>query len=373
MPRPPPVRVPSRITTTVVRVPIRTDRHPNSIQEASVTSPTTPRAVTRADVARYAGVSTSVVSYVVHDGPRPVAAETAARVRDAIRVLGYRPNASAQALRTGSSKMLGLIVPELDNPLWSEVAIAVEQAAADRGYDVLISSSDGDVALERDRMRSLSARQVDGLIVTSIMTRPDLSTVVDPGLPMVLLNTFFEVPEFASTGVDARRGAFDGTAHLAGHGYSSIGLVIGHAGSDTDLREQGWQDALREHGVQDGPIVRTEFSRAGGYTAGLRMFGSANRPRAVFVSSDMQAVGVLRALYELGLSAPTDVAIVSFDGTAEADFTNPQLTAVRQPIDAMAAGAVDRVLGRVAGEQWHRDLVPAELVLGASCGCDVRR
>jgi LacI family transcriptional regulator len=354
-------------------VPIRTDRHPNSIQEASVTSPTTPRAVTRADVARYAGVSTSVVSYVVHDGPRPVAAETAARVRDAIRVLGYRPNASAQALRTGSSKMLGLIVPELDNPLWSEVAIAVEQAAAARGYDVLISSSDGDVALERDRMRSLSARQVDGLIVTSIMTRPDLSTVVDPGLPMVLLNTFFEVPDFASTGVDARRGAFDGTAHLAGHGYPSIGLVIGHAGSDTDLREQGWQDALREHGVQDGPIVRTEFSRAGGYTAGLRMFGSANRPRAVFVSSDMQAVGVLRALYELGLSAPTDVAIVSFDGTAEADFTNPQLTAVRQPIDAMAAGAVDRVLGRVAGEQWHRDLVPAALVLGASCGCDVRR
>ncbi|MBA8990931.1 LacI family transcriptional regulator [Curtobacterium pusillum] len=338
-----------------------------------MSNPSSPRAVTRADVARYAGVSTSVVSYVVHDGPRPVAPATAARVRDAIRVLGYRPNASAQALRTGSSKMLGFVVPELDNPFWSEVADAVGHAAGARGYDVLMSSSHGDAALERDRMRSVSARQVDGLIVASVMTRPDLSTLVDPGLPMVLLNTFFEVPEFASTGVDALRGAHEGTTHLVSHGYRSIGLVIGHAGSDMDLREQGWQNALRDGGVQDGPIVRTDFSRAGGYAAGLRMFGAPNRPRAVFVSSDMQAVGVLRALYELGLSVPSDVAIVSFDGTAEADFTNPQLSTVRQPVAAMAAAAVDRVLSQEADGQWHRDLVPAELVLGASCGCDVRR
>jgi LacI family transcriptional regulator len=103
------------------------------------------------------------------------------------------------------------------------------------------------------------------------------------------------------------------------------------------------------------------------------MFGDETGPRAVFVSSDMQAVGVLRALWELGLRAPEDVAIVSFDGGAEADYTNPQLTTVRQPIETMATAAVDRVLGLDADNQWHRDLVPAELVLGASCGCDVRR
>ncbi|NQW90227.1 LacI family DNA-binding transcriptional regulator [Curtobacterium sp. VKM Ac-2861] len=339
---------------------------------APVSVPTTPRAVTRADVARYAGVSTSVVSYVVHDGPRPVAAATAARVRDAIRVLGYRPNASAQALRTGSSKMLGLIVPELDNPFWSELAVEVTHAAAARGYDVLLANSDGDASQERERLRSLSARQVDGIIVTSIMTHPDLSTVSDPGIPMVLLNTFFEVPEYASIGVDALRGAYDGTRHLVEHGYGSIGLVMGHAGS-MELREQGWMRALRDAGLPDGPIVRCDFTRRGGYEAGLRMFADGTGPRAVFVSSDMQAVGVLRALWELGLRAPEDVAIVSFDGGAEADYTNPQLTTVRQPIETMATAAVDRVLGLDADNQWHRDLVPAELVLGASCGCDVRR
>lgn len=334
--------------------------------------PTNPRAVTRADVARYAGVSTSVVSYVVHDGPRPVAAETAARVREAIRVLGYRPNASAQALRTGSSKMLGLIVPELDNPFWSELAVAVTHAAAARGYDLLIANSDGDAQQERERLRTLSARQVDGIIVTSIMTHPDLSSMTDPGIPMVLLNTFFEVPEYASIGVDALRGAREGTQHLIDHGYREIGLVMGHTGS-MELREQGWMQALRAAGLPDGPIVRCSFDRAGGYEAGLRLFDGGTGPRAVFVSSDLQAVGLLRALYELGLRAPDDVAVVSFDGVAEADYTNPQLTVVRQPVEAMAAAAVDRVLAREDPDGHHLDLVPAELVLGASCGCDVRR
>ncbi|MCL9665662.1 LacI family transcriptional regulator [Curtobacterium albidum] len=334
--------------------------------------PTNPRAVTRADVARYAGVSTSVVSYVVHDGPRPVAAETAARVREAIRVLGYRPNASAQALRTGSSKMLGLIVPELDNPFWSELAVAVTHAAAARGYDLLIANSDGDAQQERERLRTLSARQVDGIIVTSIMTHPDLSSMTDPGIPRVLLNTFFEVPEYASIGVDALRGAREGTQHLIDHGYREIGLVMGHTGS-MELREQGWMQALRAAGLPDGPIVRCSFDRAGGYEAGLRLFDGGTGPRAVFVSSDLQAVGLLRALYELGLRAPDDVAVVSFDGVAEADYTNPQLTVVRQPVEAMAAAAVDRVLAREDPDDHHLDLVPAELVLGASCGCDVRR
>jgi len=97
-----------------------------------------------------------------------------------------------------------------------------------------------------------------------------------------------------------------------------------------ELREQGWMRALRQAGLPDGPIVRTDFTRRGGYEAGIRMFADETGPRAVFVSSDMQAIGVMRALWELGLRVPEDVAIVSFDGAAEADYTNPQLTTVRR-------------------------------------------
>ncbi|MFZ7087252.1 LacI family DNA-binding transcriptional regulator [Curtobacterium sp. RRHDQ10] len=333
----------------------------------------TPARVTRTDVARYAGVSTSVVSYVVNEGPRPVAAATATRVREAIRVLGYRPNVSARALRTGSTRMLGLVVPELDNPLWSEIATQVERAAGARGYEVLISSSDGDPVVERDRIRTLSARQVDGLIVTSVETRPDLSAVADPGVPMVLLNTFSLVPDFASIGVDARRGAREATGHLVEHGHERVGLVIGRGGTSTEAREAGWRDALRAVELPDGPIARTTFDRPGGYAAGLRMFGDPDHPRAVFVSSDMQAVGLLRALDELGLSVPDDVAVVSFDGTIEADYTTPQLTVVRQPVPAMSAAAVEWVLTTGGQDTARRQLMAPELVLGRSCGCDVAR
>ncbi|PRY14673.1 LacI family DNA-binding transcriptional regulator [Kineococcus rhizosphaerae] len=321
--------------------------------------------VTRADVARYAGVSSAVVSYVVNDGPRPVAAATAARVREAIEVLGYRPNPSAQALRRGSSRLLGHVVPDLGNPLWAQFALAVEEVAAGRGYDVLLASTEGGAEAEHRRIETLVARGVDALIVTSVMARPDLVTRAGLGVPLVLLNTFFEVPGFPSLGFDALGGARTGTAHLLGHGRGPVGLVIG--GETGELREQGWRAAAREAGTPEGPIARGEFSRHGGYGAGLRLFGSPDRPRSVFVSSDLQAVGVLRALFELGLRVPEDVAVVSFDGTVETEFTNPQLTTVRQPVEAMARAAVARALD--GDTSTDRQVLPAELVVRGSCGC----
>ncbi|WP_316304514.1 LacI family DNA-binding transcriptional regulator, partial [Clavibacter michiganensis] len=166
------------------------------------------------DVARYAGVSTAVVSYVVNSGPRPVAEATAARVRDAIRVLGYRPNASARALRTGSTQMIGLVVPEIGNPHFAEMAVAVEQCAARHGHAVLLVNSGNDPQLERSLIRTLTARQVDGIIVSTVQHD---TTVVDPstlGVPVVLLNTFSAHDGVETVGVDAREGARIGVEHL---------------------------------------------------------------------------------------------------------------------------------------------------------------
>jgi LacI family transcriptional regulator len=124
-----------------------------------------PRVVTRTDVARLAGVSTAVVSYVVNDGPRPVAAHTAARVRDAIEVLGYRPNASARALKLGTTRVLGLVVPDASNPFYAELALEIERAATARGLALLVASSNSDLDLEARLIRNLAARQADGLMV----------------------------------------------------------------------------------------------------------------------------------------------------------------------------------------------------------------
>ena len=326
--------------------------------------------VTRADVARYAGVSSAVVSYVVNSGPRPVAPATSARVLEAVRVLGYRPNASARALRTGSTKLLGLVVPAIGNLLFAEMALGIESAAADRGYAVLLTSSEGDPDTERRHVLNLTARQIDGMLLTTAMSRPDLANLPLTGVPTVLIGAFEEVPGFVSVGVDAFGGAYDGTHHLVGHGHRSVALVIGGGRAAGDeLRERGWLQATRDAGLPDGAIAREAWSRAGGYAAGHRLFGGTSHPSAVFVSSDIQAVGLLRALHELGLRVPEDVAIVSFDGTEDSRYTSPQLTVVRQPVRAMAADAVARVLVPIGHDGREHVMHRAELIVRESCGC----
>ena len=119
------------------------------------------RPVTRADVARYAGVSTAVVSYVMNDGPKPVAAATAARVRRAIEVLGYRPNLSARALRSGSTRMLALVVSDISNPFFADYALQVQAEAGSRGYAVLMANAHGDPAMESQIVDDLIDRIMD--------------------------------------------------------------------------------------------------------------------------------------------------------------------------------------------------------------------
>ncbi|MWJ79525.1 LacI family transcriptional regulator [Clavibacter michiganensis subsp. michiganensis] len=324
--------------------------------------------VTRSDVARYAGVSTAVVSYVVNSGPRPVAEATAERVRDAIRVLGYRPNASARALRTGSTQMLGLVVPEIGNPLFAEMAIAVEQCAARRGHAVLLVNSESDPQVERTLIRSLTARQVDGIIISTVQHGSAVVDLPTLGVPVVLLNTFRAQDGVETVGVDAREGARLGVEHLIGHGHARIGLIIG-GGGEVEAREHGWQDATRAAGLPDGPLAREPFTREGGYRGALRLFGGSDRPTALFASSDMQAIGTLRALGELGLRVPEDVAVLSFDGTDEAEYAAPRLTVVRQPVEEMAEEAVARLIAPDPDRAPHHASFTPTLVIGRSCGC----
>lgn len=325
--------------------------------------------VTRADVARYAGVSSAVVSYVVNGGPRPVAVATAERVREAIRVLGYRPNASARALRTGSTRLLGLVVPDIANPLFAEMALAVEAESALRGYAVLLANTEGDVAAERRHIQHLTGRQIDGLLLTTGLSSAELTGLSTSGVPTVLLNTLTERAGFPSVGVDAFTGAYQATEHLIRHGHRSVALVIGGENASSDeLRERGWRKATRDAGLSDGAIAREAWSRAGGLRAGDRLFDGSSHPTAVFVSSDLQALGLLRSAREHALRVPEDVAVVAFDGTEESDYSAPRLTVMRQPVRAIAADAVDRVLRADPGPGRHV-MHRAELVVRESCGC----
>lgn len=334
-------------------------------------------AVTRADVARSAGVSTAVVSYVVNGGPKSVSKATEERVRQAITRLGYRPNRTARALAMGTTKTLGLVVPDSTNPFYAEYALEIQRAAHRRGYAVLITSSGFDAEVELRAMLDLCDRQIDGLIVTAGTSYGRLHELSRQGVrtPIVLIDSATSFPGFSTVGPAAAAGAAAVVEHLLSvHHHRGVALVIGdNADPATDGREAGWLQAHAARRRALGPVDRTAFTRDGGYEAGLRLLSAAqvrpgqDRPTAVITSSDLQATGLLRAAHELGLRVPTDLAIVSFDGTEETRYCWPALTTSRQPTEAMAEAAVQAVLDP-ARQPVHQSFA-MDLLIRDSCGC----
>jgi LacI family transcriptional regulator len=330
------------------------------------------RRTTRADVARYAKVSTAVVSYVVNNGPRAVAPETAARVRDAIEVLDYMPNANARALRMGASNAIGLVLPDPTNPFFAEYAMAIEAAAALRGHVLVLASSRSDGDTERKILSDLAARHVDGVLVASVLRPTELISIGPLGLRTVVINSSTPVPGYPAIGAAARTGSSAAVNHLlAVHRYESVALIIGPSNDPVpEPREQGWSDAFRLRGLPPGPVVRNEFSRRGGYDAAMQILDWPLLPPAVFVASDQQCSGFLRGLRERGLACPRDVAVISYDGTLGSAYNWPALTVVRQPIELMAEAAVATVLEGWGPAEPYRQY-DTELIIRESCGCNL--
>jgi LacI family transcriptional regulator len=258
-------------------------------------------AVTRSDVARAAGVSPAVVSYVLNNGPRPVAPSTRARVLDAVAALDYRPNAIASALRGGSTQTVGLLTPNRSNPFLGELAEAVEQTLSQHGYMALTGSTYGNTGIAERLLRTFLDRKVDGIIVA-----PGVS-VVGAALqaveqPLVILERLANHGPFSTVCTDDLADAATTVAHLQVHGHRHIGCISGPPHSSTEaLRLQGWRETQRGvgHPYGDGLVAFGEVSEEGGYQAASTLLSEHGRPWAVygrapsalFVASDVQAIG----------------------------------------------------------------------------------
>ncbi len=330
------------------------------------------RTPTREDVARLARVSNAVVSYVVNDGPKRVAPETASRVRAAVDQLGYSPNLAARALQSGSTKLLGLVLPDWGNPFFAEFTQTIAAAAAQRQHSLVITTSGEDPDAERDNIAELVAHRVDGLLLSSLREPDVLREWVahrpSDAPPVVLLNSEQAIKGLTGLGPAFADGAAMATAHLLGHGHASVAIVTGEHHADRAAeREVGWRRAHRAADRRPGPVVRRNYAREGGYAAGMDLLQRARRPTAIFAVSDLIGVGVLRAAHELGLRIPEDVAVITFDGTRESEFSWPSLTTVRQPVEAMAAEAIRLILDP-SPDRAHRRF-DTELIVRRSCGC----
>lgn len=312
-----------------------------------------------------------MVSYVVNNGPRPVAARTRERVLQAIDELGYQPNAVARALKVRRTHTLGLLVPDNSNPYFAELAKAVEDVAYARGYALLLVNSSNDQPREASQLAALRARQVDGLLLISTGAGVDLTDARTDGPPIVLIDRLSRDLIYPSVVVDNFGGARAAVLHLIEHGHRRIACIAGPSDVPAAAeRERGWRAALSTiPGSSTDLLRRTDFTRQAGYDASRALLAHQVPPTAIFASSDLQGVGVLRACYEAGLNVPDDIAVFAFDGTQESQFTAPPMSVVQQSIKEIAETAVNMLLSPPQPPEPKQIVVPYELITRRSCGC----
>jgi LacI family transcriptional regulator len=291
--------------------------------------------VTRDDVALAAKVSSATVSYVVNNGPRPVATETRKKVLEVIQQLGYKPNAVARNLRLQHSTTIGLIIPDTYNPYFAEVARGVEQVAFDNGLTVVLCHSDYKLERELHYVEVLQRERAAGVIWFPATSSSEPAVRMDRyGIPLVVLDRILQGVRAPSVVADNFLGGYMAAQHLIELGHRVIGsitrpLVLYH----TSERLRGFRAAMKEHHLEidETLIVRGGFRLDDGCTAARELLTRAPRPTAIFAYNDFMAIGTLRFACEMGLQVPRQLSVVGFDDIPQAAFTCPALTTISQP------------------------------------------
>ncbi len=350
------------------------------------------RRPTQAEVARIAGTSTAVVSYVLNNGPRPVSAATRERVLAAIAQTGYRPNNVARALVSGKSSALGLIVPDLANPFLAQLAQCLEREFFEGGRCLLVGDSQDDTGREVAVVETMLRHQVDGLVWYSVDQPPPLDVIAAANIPVVILNATVEQRErtvgqgnehLICVTTDERRHSTMATEHLITHGCRVIAHVGGPSGRlNSRERSRGWKDALANAHLQPGVHVTAPFTREGGFEAAATLARSGCD--GVVVSNEMQAIGLLAGLTAAGVSVGEEIAVIALNGTENAEYTVPSLSAIHLDVERLASDIAKALIDsehssnidarEERSEDTHADadviLTHVRLAERASCGGD---
>ena len=310
------------------------------------------RHVSITDVARQAGVSITTVSHVL-SGQRPVSAATTEKVRRVIAELGYEPNQLARGLRLQRTNTVALVIPDITNPFYPQIARGLQNVLGPAGLQVLVTSTDADPAAEDAAVQQMITRRVDGLAFAGYQTdHRRVSPAAAVGIPVVLLGGRTARPGIDVVSSDDVAGGEIAAGYLVERGYRRIAFITGagRVGAPAN-RVLGYRRALREAGMalSASLVVREEISRDGGSRAMERLLGLRQAPDAVLCTNDVVALGALDGAKARGLSVPGDVAVMGFDDIEIAALTTPPLTTVSiRPLEQ--GEAIGRLLlGRLDG------------------------
>ena len=313
------------------------------------------RPATLRDVASAAGVHPATASRALNPGTKLlVSEETAQRVTEAAERLGYRPNSVARSLRTRRSHTIGVLIPDLNNPLFPPIIRGIEDRLAEHGYVALIGNTDADPGKERLVFDQMRARHVDGFVLaTATLNSPILSEAAEAELPVVLMNRIAQDYPFSSVSVDNEQGVRAAVAHLVSLGHTRIGHIAGPQDISTGAaRLHGFREGMSSHGL----VAReAEIVYASGYTVeeGLRcgreLLEGAGDLTAIVAANDMLAVGCYGALDELALRCPEDVSVIGFNDMRFVDRLRPPLSTVRFPHYQVGTEAARLLIERIEG------------------------
>ncbi|PMS16338.1 LacI family transcriptional regulator [Trinickia dabaoshanensis] len=323
------------------------------------------------DVAAMAGVSFTTVSHVVNN-TRPVSADVRTKVERAIAQLNYVPSAVARSLKARSTATIGLVVPNSTNPYFAELARGIEDGCARQGYCMFFCNSDDDPVKQRNYLRILQEKRIDGLIIASAGDDAVLaSSLTDTREPLVIVDRNIEGLAADLVQIDHERGAYVATRHLLELGHVRIGCITGPVATAVSaMRVHGFIRAMTERGIDIEPsaIVESDFSGEGGQQAAGQLFDTV-RPTAIFACNDMMGIGALRVAAERGIRVPQHCSIIGFDDIELSSFTYPALSTVGQSVRALGEAAaqmlIERISGVVSGPTRRRVITP-RLVLRES-------
>ena len=344
------------------------------------------KTVTIRDVAQRAGVGVSTVSYVLNGHDSHVGADTRTQILLVARELGYRPNAIARSMVRKSTATIGLIFNELQNPLFVPVTVGVEEALRQEGYQTILANADT-IEDEIRAIDTLRGQQVDGIILMSLSRRypkEHLSALYAEEFPFIVINRDLDDAEIYQIQLDDRGAGRSVTEHLIQIGHRRIGVVMGpmaespnHRKSAVD-RYEGWRETMLAHQIPIEPswCVLGEYTFEGGYQAIRALYAQRDPvalPDALFVSSDMMAVGALKAFYDMGMRVPDDVVIATIGDPPYARYTVPALTTWSIPIaeaGQLAAQMIARWLKADQIDGPRLTILPFTPHIRESCGAN---
>jgi len=335
--------------------------------------------LTLRDIGKMAKVSHTTVSRTLNNDPR-VRDETKRRILDLVNKLDYRSDARARTFALKKSNLIGLVVSDISNPFYAELARGIEDKAHDQGYNVIFCSTENKHERLETYVNLMRDVRVDGFIFSSSrLHEPAVEKLIEERFPVVLVNRKLRGESFNYVVLNNSLGAYKITEHLINLGYRKIAIITGTSNLSTGLdRLKGYQQGLRDHGIPPNQdyIIQGPFARETGYEGAKRLLLLEDRPEAIFGGNDYIAMGVIDAVEELGLHIPEDVALVGFDDTEFASNRRINLTTVSQRKYEMGNLGVQILIDYIEREETdyiHKVILEPRLIIRESCGQKLRQ